>query len=353
MMISRKAAAALCALCLPPASWAGLPLYGEVASKVAPDGGCVISGGAVAAIPQAHYMLVSLAAGSRERFEKAAACMKERLQGGSDAAPPASLWGPDPDDGGKEKILDGSKPTEAAVLEAWCLIEAGRAFGGDYEKRGRALLASIRSGAGEDRALGMVLGPTLPWQAGGDAAIAPAALPPFALARFCAIDGDFCAIRSDSLRAVVRGAGQGYVPDRITFTADGILAIRPDTAGSDEAARFWHYVALTSRGDPDRALLMRVLGRLGERLDAMLRPPKREFMHPRTEEGMGSPAEDASASNSGSEKSRWFLGAASAATLLAQDDPLESMIMLESLWLQDRRLEIGKDGRLNVQEALK
>ncbi len=353
MMIARKAAAALCALSLPLASWAGLPLYGEVAAKVAPDGGCVVSGGNTRAIPQAHYMLISLAAGDRDRFDKAASCMRERLQGGQDATPPSSLWGPDPGDGGKDKVLDDSKATEVAVLEAWCLIEAGRIFGGDYDKRGRALLSSIRSGAGEDRVLGTVLGPTLPWQDGDESAIAPAALLPFALARFCAIDGDFCTIRSDSLRAVVRGAGQGYVPDRITFNKDGILTIHPTTTGSDEAARFWHYVALTSPGDPDRALLETVLSRLGARLDLMLRPPKREFMHPRTEEGMGSPAEDASAANSGSFKSRWFLGAASSATLLSADDPLDCMIMLESLWLQDRRLETSLGGMMKTGETTK
>lgn len=345
MMKARNAAIALCLLCLAPARLFALPLYSEVAQKAAPYG-CVVSGGNVSAIAQAHYMLISLSSGEKERFAKAASCMREKLSGGEMGALPAALWGPDPDDGGKEKILDGSKPTEAAVLEAWCLIEAGKAFGGDYAKQGEALLGRIKEGAFPEGPLGMLLPPEIPRKEGDLYEVAPASLPPFALARFCAIDQDFCRIRADSLRAVVRGAGQGYVPDRISFTKEGLLAIRPDTQGSDEASRFWHYVALTNPGDPDRALLLSALGRLRLRLDAMLRPPKREFMHPRTEEGMGSAQQDAAAASAGSLKSRWFLGAASSATLMEEEDPLGAMIMLESLWLQDRRLGTSLQGGL-------
>lgn len=337
-------AAALCAISF--GARAALPLYDAVAARIAPHGGCVVTDGRVLAVTQAHYMVVSLMSGDKERFQGALSCMRDKLQGGAPAALPAALYGPDPGDNDREKVLDGTRPTEASVLMAWSLLEAGRAFGGGYERQGRAMLASIKAQAVQDSALGQVLAPQVPLGEDGSAALAPASVPPFALRRLCLEDAGFCAIGSDSLRALSRGAGQGYVPDRITFTKDGLLAVYPSTAGTDEAARFWHYLALTNKGDPDRALLLSALGRLSARLDEELRPPRLELMHPRTEEGMGSDAQDASAALIGPYKSRWFLGAASASLLKAEDDPLAQMIMLESLWLQDRRVELDRNGCL-------
>jgi endo-1,4-beta-D-glucanase Y len=344
------AAIALCALA--SGARAELPYFSETASSLAPDGGCVVDAGRVAAVPQAHFMMIALAAGDQERFEKAAQCARDRLQGGNPAALPAALYGPDPNDG-TEKVLDPASPTEASVLMAWSLLEAGEAFGGGYAKQGMALLSTIKGSAVQEGPLGRLLSSTVPQRGDGFIEVAPAALPPFALSKFCKADSDFCAIRQDSLRAVSRGSGQGYVPDRVTFTLDGQLAILPQTAGSDEAARFWHYVSMTSRGDQDRALLLSRLGRLGQRLDHFIRPPRREFMHPRTEEGMGSASEDASAAGLGSFKSQGFLGAASAELARTEGDPLSKMIMIESLWFQDRLVELDQNGDLKKEAPSK
>lgn len=326
--------------------------YEDFSNRFVSDEGCVVTNSRVSALNQAHLMFLSLILHDENTFERAYGCVKGKLTSGGTDLLPSALYGPDPKDNNKERILNSSKPAEASILMAWDLLQGGRIYSrDDLTKEGKAFLEAIKKTLVRDEPLlGRIISSSED-QDDGAIELSPASLAPFTLSKLCLLDHDFCKIRDDSSRALARGLIQGFIPDRIILTKEGALVTRENSEQSDAGLRFLHYLGLTNDGCPQKDLLLSKLKPLTDHINSRLRPPVRVNLYTIAPSEGKSGVANASGALVSKGKASWFSGGAIVSDLKSADDPLALMTELEALLKADLYFEIDANG--DIRESLR
>lgn len=212
---------------------------------------------------QSYGMFFALVQNDRERFDKMAAFVEKSLCGGSFRERlPAWKF----EDG---KIADRNNATDSDLLIAYDLLEAARLWNEPrYREDALGILSLLKQTCVFSN---QYMGPLmLPGTSGfvhdDEVVINPSYFPPFVMQRIGQEDPDFKDIYRAVMQAVVQGSGSGYVADFLSFNKRGDLVVKPDTVGSYDAVRFYMWLGITSKADPNRRILLPLYANMVNRM---------------------------------------------------------------------------------------
>ncbi|MCR2747881.1 cellulose synthase complex periplasmic endoglucanase BcsZ [Limnobacter parvus] len=229
---------------------------------------------------QSYAMFFALVNNDRVRFKQLLEWTEQNLAlGGLSQSLPAWKWGRLR--GNQFGMLDPNSASDSDLWIAYSLLEAARLWDiPEYKEKGLALMRLIKD---QESAALPGYGPmVLPGSQGFNPSpdvyrMNPSYLPAFLMNRLGELGNDeFWRNQADlSAKLVVNASPNGYVPDWITVTADGILPdLEKGKTGSYDAIRTYLWVAITSKQDNNRGRLMQsvfaymqLANRLGEPLE--------------------------------------------------------------------------------------
>lgn len=239
---------------------------------------------------QSYGMFFALVQGDQKRFDAMAAFVRDSLCGGDFGR---QLPGWKFADG---KLVDGNNATDSDLLIAFDLLEAARLWNHpSYREDALKILALLkRDCVFGNRHMGPLL---LPGAHGfvhdDEVIINPSYFPPFVMQRICQEDPDFKGIFRAVMQAVVLGSGSGYVADFLSFNKLGHLMVKPSTVGSYDAIRFYLWLGITSRADPNRRILLPLYENMINRMLEERAVPTRISIYDGSVSGVGGTVFDA------------------------------------------------------------
>ena len=121
----------------------------------------------------------------------------------------------------------------------------------------KAILASVKAQCTSTNALfGKVLTPYAKSASSELLTLNSSTYAPFVLQKIATVDEDFKELYFDSIKAVIKASGLGFVPDQLKFNQSGDFIIDKNTKAYLEAMNFYLWLSISSKSDPNRRLLL-------------------------------------------------------------------------------------------------
>ncbi|MBQ4246819.1 MAG: hypothetical protein II733_06670 [Succinivibrio sp.] len=149
--------------------------------------------------------------------------------------------------------------TRANLFIAYDLYTAYEMFKDEsYREKADAIAAMVKSSCTYGHpVLGTVILPSYNNVADKkEITITPNIFAPFVMQKLGQYDIDYLSLYDNTVSAVVRGSGDGFAADTLTFNMDGDQIIRINSIGSLDALRFYLWLGITCESDPNRRLLI-------------------------------------------------------------------------------------------------
>ncbi len=242
-----------------------------------------------------------------------------------------------------------SAKTSTLLFLAYDLLVASEHFHEEsYKKEALGLLERVKvENTKESQVLGRVLLLDETSYTKEEFSIAPASLPPFVMQKISQYDNDYKALYHNTIQAVVRGSGDGYIADILTFNYESDLIVRADTVGSEEGATYYLWLGITSSADPNRKLLIPLYENMTFTTDYERVSPQLFYMYPHKNKGSGSLIYDACLMPLSTDKTRDYLRTRLKAHNFKEDEFLELITTMFATGYDERLYEFLKDGSLS------
>jgi len=259
------------------------------------------------------------------------------------------LW---EDNGVIKKRLNFEK-TEIALMTAYLLLEADvRWSDDDLKKDAETIIRNVeKNQLYASSVLGTVL---LPASSGFSTdqtfTIRPGALPPFVLERIGLEHKAFQTYARNTYQSAVRGSGDGFIADYMTFGNTGEFILTTKTEGSEDAATFYLWLGITSTADPNRRLLLPLYENMIKATSYDLLSPAVANLFFHTTKGHGSIIFDACMLPVEEGKVKDYLRTRLKNHVFAHTEISAHLLSLFALGHDESRFAFNKDGTLKITE---
>lgn len=236
---------------------------------------------------QSYAMFFALTAGDQKTFEALHQFNEQKLLQPTGLY--AWLYGKKED--GTLGVLDDNDAADSDLFIAYNLLEAGRLWQReDYRERGLELCRAIKQLAVKVDNLGTVLLPGLQGfdkREDGYITLNPSYYPYFLLTRLALEDADFAELNQSHLRALLRAAPSGVVPDWANFNLRGQFMPSTEDTGAYNAIRVYLFSGMILMNDPIYSLLRTHFAPMINAVSAQKAAPSEVAAHALTLNEMG------------------------------------------------------------------
>ena len=339
------------------------PAWESFREKFVNEGGRVVDRGSAQSVTtsegQSYGLFFALVANDRPSFERILRWTEENLAGGDlTARLPAWHWGKRED--GSWGILDDNAASDSDLWIAYALAEAGRLWKSERYVALATLLAEriLREESDTLPGLGHTLLPgPKGFKTGEDTwRLNPSYVPLQVVQRMAALypKSAWRKLVPSSADLVVRSAPRGFAPEWIFYKKEG--GFQPDTEtqgeGSYNAIRVYLWAGMLATDDPLRAVLLKRLQPMAEKVGAGGTPPEKADTRSGASSGVGSagfsaalvPFLAAAGKRDLAEQQRLRVVAKGA--LDRDDNYYDQVLILFGLGWADSQYRFARDGRL-------
>lgn len=339
------------------------PAWEGFRTRFVDAGGRVVDRGSPQALStsegQSYGLFFALVANDRDSFARILRWTEENLAGGDlTARLPAWQWGRRTDD--SWGILDENAAADADLWIAYALAEAGRLWKSERYAALAALLAEriLREETEALPELGRMLlpGPTGfkldqdTWK------LNPSYVPLQLIQRLAALhpQSAWRELLPGSGELIVRAAPRGFAPEWILYKTNGGFQPDPETQGegSFNAIRVYLWAGMLAADDPMRALLLKRLQPMAEKVGAGGTPPERVDTRSGATSGVGPAGFSAAllpfllAARQPALAEQQRLRVVAKGTLEREDNYYDQVLTLFGLGWADGQYRFNRDGRL-------
>lgn len=176
--------------------------------------------------------------------------------------------------------------------------------------------------------------------------ITPAALPPFVMQKVSKYEPKFKELYHNTLQSIVRGSGDGYVADALTFNYESDLIVKSTTVGTQLGAKYYLWLGITSNADHNRKILIPLYDNITVKTNDDRFSPKLANLYYHTTEGMGDVIYDACMLPLSDGKIKDYLRTRLKVYHFGKKDFIPLMMTMFATGYDERRFELKKDGSL-------
>lgn len=245
-----------------------------------------------------------------------------------------------------------STVTRANLFLVYDLLTAYEFFSDEsYKQKALGLASLIRKECTYSHSiLGTLLLPSVNTVAKRHAVtISPNIFAPFVMQKIGQYDIEFLALYDNTVTAVVRGSGDGYVADSLTFNQDGDEIIGMNTVGSFDALRFYLWLGLTCESDPNRRLLIPLYENMLKDIEKDLNVPKVANLYTHEVSGVGTLSYMASTMLLSEKKDRDYFRTVLKNHVFKDDEFYAEVMSLFALGFDDHFFRFDHDGSLILE----
>ncbi|MGN0916468.1 MAG: glycosyl hydrolase family 8 [Succinivibrio sp.] len=251
------------------------------------------------------------------------------------------------------KITDENNATDSDLFIAYDLIEAARIFNDEaYLADAEKILNLVKKNCVySNKVMGKLLTPgRYGFVKSNEFSVNPSYFPPFVMQKISAFDPDFAEYYHDTVQAVVKGSGDGYCADFLTYSTDGALIVKKSTKGSYDAVRYYLWLGITSDSDPNKRILLPLYENMFTSTAVNLAVPENYSFYFHTENGRGNAAFDAALLNASSYKVRDYLRTRLKNTVFGRGDYYSHALTVFATGNDERRFALDADGSVILGE---
>ena len=240
------------------------PIYDDFMQKHYHEGKIVNTDGNIYASEQIYAMFFALVQKDQKRFDKLYSYLKQNFVKGSfeKNLVPIAFDG--------QKVVKDGIYTDYNLFLAYTLINANAIFDGEqYLNDALLILKNIKSNfAFNNQHFGNILLPY--WQNLKEHSFTlnSNTYAPFVLAKIASIDPEFKELYLNSMQALIKASGLGFVPDELKFNHQGDFLVYKNTYAKDKALNFYLWLSISPKADPNYRLLKLVFENLTDDANA-------------------------------------------------------------------------------------
>ncbi len=297
----------------------------------------------ISAEGMSYGMFFTLVMKDRERFDALFHTLRQSLCKSEDFTTAIS-----------ERRLETQNEPKAAstateLFVAYDLIIASELFADKkYLKYADNILKRVdRDNTATSLVLGRVLLPAATgFERSDEFTIAPASLPPFVMQKIASYYPGYKDLYRNTVQSVVRGSGDGYVADYLSFTYISNLIVRSTTVGTKKGALYYLWLGITSTADPNRRLMLPLYENMTVKTDTERFSPSLANLYLHTTEGVGSLALDACMLPLTKERTHDYLRTRLKAHVFDRTEFTSLALAMFATGSDERHFELKKDGSL-------
>ncbi len=290
-----------------------------------------------------YGMFFTLVMKDKERFEALLKTLRQKLNADGDFTAAIAL-----DDGSTGPEFKAAT-TATELFIAYDLIIASELFEDQrYLGPARNILSRVnRDNTATSLVLGRVLLPAATGFARNDEfTIAPASLPPFVMQKIAAYNPEYKDLYRNTVQSVVRGSGDGYVADYLSFTYISNLIVRSTTVGTTRGALYYLWLGITSEADPNRRLLLPLFENMTVKTDTERFSPELANLYTHKTEGVGDIILDACMLPVTHERTHDYIRTRLKAHVFDRTEFTSLALTMFATGSDERHFELKKDGSL-------
>lgn len=179
--------------------------------------------------------------------------------------------------------------------------------------------------------------------------ITPAALPPFVMEKISKYAPKFKELYHNTLQSIVRGSGDGYVADALTFNYQSDFIVKSTTVGTELGAKYYLWLGITSNADHNRKILLPLYDNITVKTNTDRFSPKLANLYYHTTEGNGNVIYDACMLPLSEGKIKDYLRTRLKVYHFDKKDFIPLVMTMFATGNDERRFELKKDGSLYTE----
>lgn len=298
---------------------------------------------------QSYAMFFALVNNDQKLFSSLLNFTEQELAKGSfEKQLPGWLYGTE---NGKTQLLSNNNAVDSDLWIAYDLIEAARLWKiNDYNEKAKQILKNIKENCVfVHPTLGKLLVPGKQGFVKEDyVMLNPSYYPPFLMTRIANFDPEFKEIYHDTMQAILKASGDGYMPDWVKFDMGGHVIVEKDTIGSWNAIRYYLWVGLTADSDPNKRFLIDHLSRVLQHLKSSRTTPLTINFYDHTINDEGNVGFDACMMVLESERNKNYFKTKIESHTFDQKEYYSHALSLFGLGYENYKYSFNSDGSLHI-----